>query len=400
MADIATEQNITFMNVCIIFPFMLAKNIVYYLLNMIMNFSYCCKDYLIKPLIHLITFLPELLINNMPNYVGTDLSYFYQTVLILIKVMTYVTVYYCIYRIYKFILTRIFLIIFFAKFNVFYSSKYEDDYHKYARKLGNNYKPFVITKKNGKRVFGFLYNKNKAPQFTDDLILYSFGFTSYDYHFTFWGGYKPYHGHFNWKSIIEKSNKTIVVYDYSCAGMNNGFLTEESMYDDIEQVWRYLILNEADPQKIIVYGRCIGGAVASHLVKKIVSDSLDKRNYPAKLILESIFVNTTDLIYLYCCIFGFILPIDYEFNTHKHLKFIDKSVYTVVAYSNYNQRVIYDKTDFDIIKENVSSFVEIEGDHCNPRFTWKFIDEINKPNKIEELEELEELQEMDEIVDK
>lgn len=373
------DHNITFMNVFIVFPYMLTKNTMLNLWYITLNCFYLCNDYLIRPVmylirpvIYLITFLPDYLL----NYFGINISSSSQPILTLITVMIYIGFYYCLYRIYKFILTRIFLMIYFGKFNVFYNNKFEDKHYQSSRKMDKRYKPFVIIKKNGKKVFGFLYNKKKIPEFTDNLILLSLGFMSADYHTNFWGGRFNGGRFFNWPSILEKSDRTIVVYNYSCAGMFDGFLTEESMYDDIENVWSFLMRNKAKPQKIIVYGRCIGGSVASHLVMKIVAETFDKTRYPSKLVLENIFVNTANLIYLYCCVFGFILPIDYEFNTYKHLKFIDKSIHTVLAYSSTNNRVLYNRYDFNVIQDYISNFVTIYGNHIFPEFTKEFTDHL------------------------
>lgn len=82
---------------------------------------------------------------------------------------------------------------------------------------------------------------------------------------------------------------SLLVVDYRGFGQSQGdFPTETQVYEDAEIVWRYLTQTQKlEPDKIILYGYAIGGAVAIDLAIK-------QPNAQA-LILESSFTSIQDL---------------------------------------------------------------------------------------------------------
>ena len=77
------------------------------------------------------------------------------------------------------------------------------------------------------------------------------------------------------------------IIDYRGYGQSEGRPGEEGMYRDAEAAWRYLVDERGkDPDKIVIFGRSIGGAVAAWLAA---------RRKAAALIIESSFTSAVDM---------------------------------------------------------------------------------------------------------
>jgi alpha-beta hydrolase superfamily lysophospholipase len=79
----------------------------------------------------------------------------------------------------------------------------------------------------------------------------------------------------------------VFIFDYRGFGESTGSPTEDGTYTDVERAWRYLVEERRiPPQKIVVWGRSLGGAIATHLASRVT---------PAALVLESTFTSLPDL---------------------------------------------------------------------------------------------------------
>lgn len=77
------------------------------------------------------------------------------------------------------------------------------------------------------------------------------------------------------------------IFDYRGYGASEGTPSEEGSYLDAKGAWNYLIEHEGlDPFDIILFGRSLGGAVASCLARE---------HRPKALIIESAFTSASDL---------------------------------------------------------------------------------------------------------
>ncbi len=83
--------------------------------------------------------------------------------------------------------------------------------------------------------------------------------------------------------ILHQLDLSVFIYDYRSFGPSTGKLTEDTMYSDAEAGWQYLTETRQIPShRIIVYGRSLGGAMATAVAAK---------NEPAAVILESTFTS-------------------------------------------------------------------------------------------------------------
>ncbi len=83
------------------------------------------------------------------------------------------------------------------------------------------------------------------------------------------------------------------LFDYRGYGKSEGQPSEEGTYTDVEAAWQYLTQErKIPPQKIIVYGESLGGAIASYIVQTTTQQN--SQNSAAGLILASTFTSISD----------------------------------------------------------------------------------------------------------
>jgi len=83
--------------------------------------------------------------------------------------------------------------------------------------------------------------------------------------------------------LFHRLGLSVFIFDYRGFGQSTGSPTEQGTYSDAEAAWAYLTNTRGlDARGIIVFGRSLGGAVATWLAS---------RHTPAMLILESTFTS-------------------------------------------------------------------------------------------------------------
>jgi alpha-beta hydrolase superfamily lysophospholipase len=87
--------------------------------------------------------------------------------------------------------------------------------------------------------------------------------------------------------IFHRLGLSVFIFDYRGYGRSEGKPTEEGTYRDAEGAWRYLLQERrSPPQKVILFGRSLGGAVAAWLAQDRDAGAL---------ILESTFTSFRDI---------------------------------------------------------------------------------------------------------
>ncbi len=87
--------------------------------------------------------------------------------------------------------------------------------------------------------------------------------------------------------IFHELGLSVLIIDYRGYGLSDGNPHEAGTYADAEAAWEYLISERnLSAQDIIIFGRSLGGGIASWLAI---------RNTPAVLILESTFTSITEM---------------------------------------------------------------------------------------------------------
>lgn len=88
-------------------------------------------------------------------------------------------------------------------------------------------------------------------------------------------------------ALFHRLGLSVFIVDYRGYGQSEGSPSENGTYLDAAAAWRYLVEERGvDPEQIIIFGRSLGGAVATWLA----------HNHPPKaLIIESTFTSVPDM---------------------------------------------------------------------------------------------------------
>ena len=88
-------------------------------------------------------------------------------------------------------------------------------------------------------------------------------------------------------ALYQRMGLDVLVFDYRGYGQSEGSPSEKGTYADAEAAWDYLTVQRGiRPDRIVILGRSLGGAIASHL-------AID--HTPAALVLESAFSSVGDM---------------------------------------------------------------------------------------------------------
>ena len=89
------------------------------------------------------------------------------------------------------------------------------------------------------------------------------------------------------KLLHDRLGVSFFIFDYRGYGRSAGRPSEPGLYQDAQDALAYLRSREdVNPERIVYFGKSLGGAVASHLATQ---------NPPYRLILESTFTSTPDM---------------------------------------------------------------------------------------------------------
>ncbi len=87
--------------------------------------------------------------------------------------------------------------------------------------------------------------------------------------------------------VFHELGLSVLIFDYRGYGKSGGSPSESGSYRDVKAAWAFLVDEKGiPPNRIILYGRSLGAAVAA---------ALPDRNRAAALILESTFTSVPDL---------------------------------------------------------------------------------------------------------
>lgn len=154
--------------------------------------------------------------------------------------------------------------------------------------------------------------------------------------------------------IFNELGLATLIIDYQGYGLSEGQPTEKGSYDDALAAWKYLIDEKnIKAEYIIVFGRSLGGGVASWLANE---------KQPGLTILESTFSSITDIgkeTYPF-------LPVKWltriQYNSKEHIKTINSPV--LIIHSQHDEIIPFEHGQllFNLAKEP-KEFHEIQGGH-------------------------------------
>jgi pimeloyl-ACP methyl ester carboxylesterase len=174
-------------------------------------------------------------------------------------------------------------------------------YRDHVYQFDYPYQEYFIDTRDGHQINALLF---KTSQQSKGLILYFHGNAD---NLQRWGNYAIDFTKLGWD---------ILMIDYRGYGKSNGVPSEKDYYTDAGDIyeWARKIL---EFERVVIYGRSLGSAIASHLAAEI---------QPNLLILETPFDEIKTAPPGILRIAFQILPLHYSFPTHQHLRNVKSRV--------------------------------------------------------------------------
>ena len=147
---------------------------------------------------------------------------------------------------------------------------------------------------------------------------------------------------------------SVLIFDYRGYGESEGKPSEAGTYRDVTAVWRYLTGKRGiPPEKVVVFGRSLGGAVAAHLAARVE---------PGAVVLESAFTSVADMaarLYPWLPV-RWLVRIDYP--VARDIQAIRAPV--LILHSPNDEIIPYDmgRTLYELAHEP-KEFIELRGGH-------------------------------------
>jgi alpha/beta superfamily hydrolase len=158
---------------------------------------------------------------------------------------------------------------------------------------------------------------------------------------------------------------SVLIFDYSGYGKSKGIMSEQQCYEDAS-VFVALLRQDRSQKQIVMYGESMGAPVAIYVARRYNIQTV---------ILESSLTSIKDVIKSKCGFLSFLSFLFPEFNTKSYIKGFKGRI--LVLHSQQDEIIPYESAVE--MKEDVTKFIPMEGDHNNPYIPWsevsKFIDQ-------------------------
>ena len=152
------------------------------------------------------------------------------------------------------------------------------------------------------------------------------------------------------------------IFDYRGYGDSTGTPTEQGTYKDVEAAWLYLTRERGiAPGEIILYGRSLGGAVATWLAA---------RESPRALILEGTFTSAHDMARAMFPWLPVRLMLRFAYDTASRLPEIDTPVVIAHARDDHIIPFAHGERLYAAAREP-KHFVPLEGGHCDDSILYQ-----------------------------
>jgi len=161
--------------------------------------------------------------------------------------------------------------------------------------------------------------------------------------------------------LLHGMGVNVLIFDYRGYGRSEGRPTEDGTYQDAEAAWRYLTETRGEPpERIVLFGESLGGAVAIELAR---------RHRPGALVVESTFTSLVDVGRLHYPLLPVRWLLTYRYESIKKVSditcpklFIHGRDDTLVPMANARKL-------FEAAAEP-KQFLETPGDHNEAGFTY------------------------------
>jgi fermentation-respiration switch protein FrsA (DUF1100 family) len=156
--------------------------------------------------------------------------------------------------------------------------------------------------------------------------------------------------------IFHRLGLDVYIIDYRGYGKSEGSPGEKGFYRDARAAWRFLTEAKGyTPDRIVIFGRSLGGAVAAKLASEVRARGL---------ILESTFSSAKDFARVVFRILSRLVVIRYDFNTAGNLQQVDYPVLVLHSPDDEIMPFHLGRKVFQSANEP-RHFVTMRGDHNN-----------------------------------
>jgi hypothetical protein len=157
-------------------------------------------------------------------------------------------------------------------------------------------------------------------------------------------------------ALLNNLGLEVFTFDYRGFGKSDGTPTEEGTYRDARAAWNYLVGDAKVPSnRIVVYGRSLGGAVAAWLASQ---------SAPGALIIENAFISVPEAGQDIYPIFPSRLMAQFQYDTLEYMK--DAHVPVLVIHAKDDRQIPFrhGKALFSAASMP-KRFLEIPGGHVD-----------------------------------
>ncbi|MHC1729036.1 MAG: alpha/beta hydrolase [Syntrophobacteraceae bacterium] len=154
--------------------------------------------------------------------------------------------------------------------------------------------------------------------------------------------------------IFNQMNLSALLFDYRGFGQSEGKPTEAGTYQDASAAWEYLLQKKnIAPERIILYGESLGGAIAAWLARE---------RDPAALVLASAFISVPELASKLYPFLPVKLLSRFSYDTKAYLKNVHCPLLIVHSPDDEIVPYAHGRALYDAAKGS-GEFLEIRGDH-------------------------------------
>ena len=154
--------------------------------------------------------------------------------------------------------------------------------------------------------------------------------------------------------IFHRLGLNVFIFDYRGYGKSQGKPAEQGLYKDADTAWHYLTQTKSiEPENIVIFGRSLGGAIATKLASKVPA---------GKLILESTFSSASDMAKSAFPLMYHFIYIRFDFNSEARIKNISYPV--LVIHSPDDEIIPYQLGEKIFLAANEpKTLFKLSGDH-------------------------------------
>lgn len=154
--------------------------------------------------------------------------------------------------------------------------------------------------------------------------------------------------------VFHRLGLNVLIFDYRGYGHSEGSPGEAGLYQDARAAWRYLTETKGFAgEDIVLFGRSLGGAVASRLAAEVT---------PGGLILESTISSARDFAKAVFPLFSRLVIMRYDFDTVAQLKDVDCPVLVLHSRADEIMPFALGRRVYEAAK-SPKAFWEMRGDH-------------------------------------